>query len=141
MQLKAKKLNKDAKLPTHGHPGDASIDFYSIDKVVFPPFGQQRVPTGVAVEIPEGHVGLIWDKSSISFNFGLKVMGGVIDAGFRGELVMNLFNTRNEEVVLEKGQKVAQMLIQKFEHCDILEVDELSETVRGEGREGSTGLF
>jgi dUTP pyrophosphatase len=141
MHLKVKKLHKDAKLPTHGHPGDASLDFYSLDKVVFSPLSQQRVHTGLAVEIPEGCVGLIWDKSSISFNFGLKVMGGVIDAGFRGELVMNLFNTKNEEVVLEKGQKIAQMIIQKFEYCDILEVNDLSQTIRGEGREGSTGLF
>jgi dUTP pyrophosphatase len=139
MKLKVKKLHKDAKLPTHGHPGDASVDFYSIEDVVFLPGKQERVHTGVAVEIPEGHVGLIWDKSSISFNMGLKVMGGVIDSSFRGELVMSLLNTKNEKVVLEKGYKIAQMLIQKFEHCDILEVDELSQTVRGEGREGSTG--
>ncbi|MEK7104753.1 MAG: dUTP diphosphatase [Patescibacteria group bacterium] len=139
MKIKIKKLSKDAKLPTHGHPGDASIDFYSIEDVVFLPGKQERVHTGVAVEIPEGHVGLIWDKSSISFNLGLKVMGGVIDSSFRGELVMSLLNTKTKKVILEKGHKVAQMLIQKFEHCDILEVDELSQTVRGGGREGSTG--
>ena len=115
------------------------MDFYSIEDVVFSPGKQERVHTGVAVEIPEGHVGLIWDKSSISFNLGLKIMGGVIDSGYRGEIVMSLLNTKNEKVVLEKGHKIAQMLIQKFEHCDILEVSELSQTVRGEGREGSTG--
>jgi dUTP pyrophosphatase len=139
MQIKVKKLNEEAKLPTHGHPGDAGMDFYALEDVVFLPGKQNRVRTGVAVEIPEGCVGLIWDKSSVSFNFGLKIMGGVIDAGFRGELTMSLFNTSDKEVVLEKGHKVAQMIIQKFEHCDILEVDAISETVRGEGREGSTG--
>ena len=139
MILKVKKLHKDAKLPTHGHPGDAGLDFYAIEDVVFSPGGQMRVPTGVAIEIPEGHVGLIWDKSSVSFNKGLKILGGVIDAGFRGELVMSLVNVKKEEVKIEKGQKVAQMIIQKFEHCDIIEVEELTETVRGHGREGSTG--
>jgi dUTP pyrophosphatase len=139
MQIKVKKLKDDAKLPTHGHPGDAGMDFYAIESVVFAPGKQERVHTGVAVEIPEGCVGLIWDKSSISFNLGLKIMGGVIDAGFRGELVMSLINTGDKEVVLEKGHKIAQMIIQKFEHCDILEVDEISDTVRGAGREGSTG--
>ena len=139
MQIKVKKLKTDAKLPTHGHPGDAGMDFYAIESVVFVPGKQERVHTGVAVEIPEGCVGLIWDKSSISFNLGLKVMGGVIDAGFRGELVMSLINTGEKEVVLKKGHKIAQMIIQKFEHCDILEVDEISDTVRGVGREGSTG--
>ena len=139
MHIKIKKLREDAKLPTHGHPGDAGMDFYAVETIIFSPNKQNRVPTGVAVEIPENHVGLIWDKSSLSFNKGLKIMGGVIDSGYRGEIFMSLLNTGNEEVVIEKGAKIAQMLIQKFEHCDILEVEELSETVRGEGREGSTG--
>ncbi|MEK7089051.1 MAG: dUTP diphosphatase [Patescibacteria group bacterium] len=139
MQIKVKKLNKDAKLPTHGHPGDAGMDFYAIEDVVFGSGKQERVHTGVAVEIPENHVGLIWDKSGVSFDLGLKIMGGVIDSGYRGEIIMNLLNTGDKEIILEKGHKVAQMLIQKFERCDILEVDEISETVRGEGREWSTG--
>lgn len=91
------------------------------------------------MEIPEGYVGLIWDKSSISFNMGLKIMGGVIDAGYRGEIIMCLLNTSNKEVTLEKGHKIAQMIIQKFEHCDIVEITDLSETARGDGKEGSTG--
>ena len=139
MRIKVKKLKENAKLPTHGQPGDAGIDFYALETVIFAPGKQERVPTGVAIEIPEGYVGLIWDKSSISFNLGLKIFGGVIDAGYRGEIIMCLLNTSKKEVVLEKGHKIAQMIIQKFEDCDILEVDELSETVRGEKREGSTG--
>ena len=79
MKIKIKKCDKDAKLPTHGYPGDASVDFYSTEDVLFHPGKQGRVPIGVAVEIPEGYVGLIWDKSSISFDLGLKIMGGVKD--------------------------------------------------------------
>ena len=139
MQIKVKKLREDAKLPTHGHPGDAGMDFYCLEDVIFPPGKQERVRTGVAIEIPEGHVGFIWDKSSISFNLGLKIMGGVIDSGFRGEITMNLLNVSTKEVLMTKDHKIAQMIIQKFEYCDIVEVEELSETVRGEGREGSTG--
>ncbi len=139
MKLKVKKLHKNSKLPTHGHPGDAGMDFYCFEDVIFPPGKQERVHTGVAVEIPEGFVGLIWDKSSISFNLGLKVMGGVIDSSYRGEIIMNLLNVSDKEVLMTKDHKIAQMVIQKFEHCDILEVEELSETVRGHGREGSTG--
>lgn len=139
MQIKVKKLYKDAKLPTHGHPGDAGMDFYCVEDVSFPPGKQERVRTGIAIEIPEGYVGLIWDKSSISFNLGLKVMGGVIDSSYRGEIIMNLLNVSNKEVLMTKDHKIAQMVIQKFEHCDILEVDELSETIRGARREGSTG--
>lgn len=140
MELKVKKLVDNAKLPSKGHPGDAGIDFFATEEVIFPSGEQRSVSTGVAVAIPDGHVGLIWDKSSISFNLGLKVMGGVIDAGYRGEIIMNLVNTTNEEVKIEKGQKVAQMIIQKFEDCNIIEVLELGETVRGDGREGSTGI-
>ncbi|OGI86106.1 hypothetical protein A3A01_01635 [Candidatus Nomurabacteria bacterium RIFCSPLOWO2_01_FULL_39_17] len=139
MKIKVKKLREDAKLPTHGHPGDAGVDFYAIEKVVFAPGKQARVHTGIAIEIPEEHVGLIWDKSSISFNLGLKVFGGVIDSGYRGEIIMCLLNTSDKEVIIEKGHKVAQMIIQKFEHCEIVEVNEITETVRGAGREGSTG--
>ena len=139
MLIKVKKLYQEAKLPTHGHPGDAGLDFYTLDDVVFAPHSQAHVHTGVAIEIPEGHVGLIWDKSSISFIHGLKVMGGVIDAGYRGEVIMNILNTSNKEVNIKKGHKVAQMIVQKFEHCEIVEEKELSETARGHGREGSTG--
>ena len=139
MKIKVKKLHKDAKLPTHGHPGDAGLDFYCVEDVLFPPGKQERVHTGVAIEIPKGYVGLIWDKSLISFNLGLKVMGGVIDSSYRGEIIMNLLNVSNKEVLMTKDHKIAQMVIQKFEHCDIVEVDEISKTVRGEGREGSTG--
>src|SRR3990167_9413079 len=139
MILKVKKVDSSAKLPTHGHPGDAAVDLYCLEDVVFLPGKQERVRTGVAVEIPERYVGLIWDKSSISFNLGLKIMGGVIDSSYRGEIIMNFLNTSHKDILLEKGHKVAQMLVQKFEHCDIVEIQELSETVRGVGREGSTG--
>lgn len=139
MILKVKKLHNGAKLPTYGAPGDAGMDLYAIEDAVFPPGKQARVYTGVGIEIPEGYVGLIWDKSSISFNKGLKVMGGVIDSGYRGEIIMNFLNTSDKEVIIEKDHKVAQMIVQKFEHCEIQEVDTLSDTVRGAGREGSTG--
>lgn len=139
MELKVKKLNPEAKLPTKGHPGDAGIDFYALDAVIFPPNEQRNVKTGITLEIPEGYVGLIWDKSSVSFQKGLKIMGGVIDAGYRGEIIMSLYNTSTTEQVLEKGHKIAQMIIQKFEDCEIKEVHTVTDSVRGEGREGSTG--
>ena len=139
MKIKIKKLKTNAKLPTHGHPGDAGMDFYAVEDVHFPAFGQAQVHTGVAIEIPEGYVGLVWDKSSISFKHGLKVMGGVIDSSYRGEIIMSMKNLSNKDFTFQKGHKIAQMLIQKFEHCDILEVERLSETARGAGREGSTG--
>ena len=78
------------------------------------------------------------DKGSIS-KAGMKSLGGIFDAGYRGEFIMNMLNTSDKEVIIDKGQKAVQMLVQRFEHCDIVEVSELTETVRGAGREGSTG--
>lgn len=141
MQIKVKKLDTNAKLPMYGHPGDAGMDIFALEDVVFLPGKQMRVRTGIAFEIPLGYVGLVWDKSSISFNNGLKIMGGVIDSGFRGEFVASLFNTTTEIQEIKKGQKFTQMLIQKIESPDIIEANELSSSVRGEGREGSTGIF
>ena len=132
-------MDERAKAPGKGHPGDAGIDFFALEKVVFAPGDQMRVRTGVALEIPDGHVGLVWDKSSISFNQGLKIMGGVIDSGFRGEFVASLVNISDKEQVIEAGQKFTQMIIQRFEDCELVETTELSDSVRGGGREGSTG--
>ncbi len=139
MKLKVKKLRDGAKLPTRGHPGDAGVDFYAIENVTFLPKSKNKVFTGVSIEIPEGYVGLVWDKSSISFNKGLKTMGGVIDSGYRGEILMTLFNTCDEEVIIEKGDKIAQIIIQKFEDCDIVETENLNESIRGDKGFGSTG--
>ena len=139
MELKWKKLDERAKAPAKGHPGDAGIDFFALDTIIFSPRQQMRVRTGIALEIPPGYVGLVWDKSSISFNQGLKIMGGVIDSGFRGEFVASLANTSDKEQIIEAGQKFTQMIIQKFEDCELVEVAELSDTARGAGREGSTG--
>lgn len=139
MQIKIKKLHDDAIVPTYGNPGDAGMDIYTAEDVVFLPGEQKRIHTGIAFEIPHGYVGLVWDKSGISFNQGLKIMGGVIDAGFRGELVASMINLSGVEQKIEKGQKFTQMLIQPVALCEIVETDTLSDSIRGEGREGSTG--
>jgi dUTP pyrophosphatase len=139
MQIKVKKLRTDAKLPTHGHPGDAGMDFYSIDEICILPGARVKIFTGISIEIPQGYVGLVWDKSSISFLKGIKTMGGVIDAGYRGEMLFCVYNIGEKEVVIEKGQKIAQVIIQKFEDCDIVENSELSDSIRGDQGFGSTG--
>ena len=139
MQIKIKKLHDDAIVPTYGNPGDAGMDIYAVEDVVFLPGEQKRIHTGIAFEIPHGYVGLVWDKSGISFNQGLKIVGGVIDAGFRGELVASMINLSGVEQKIQKGQKFTQMLIQPVALCDIVETDTLSDSIRGEGREGSTG--
>lgn len=91
------------------------------------------------MEIPEGYVGLMWDKSGLSTNHRIKSLGGVIDSSYRGESLLGVINLGDVPYTVEKGHKVVQMLIQKVETAQIEEVDELSHTTRGEGGFGSTG--
>ena len=138
MKLKVKKLHVDARLPTRAHHDDAGLDIYCYESVTLTPHQTIKVPTGVAYEVPEGYVGLVWDKSSIGGK-GIKTLGGVLDSGYRGELFVPLHNMSNESYTFEAGHKIAQMLIQKVELWEVEESDELSETKRGTGAFGSTG--
>jgi len=139
MELKIKKLHPNAKVPTYAHHGDAGFDLYAIESVSIPVGARVLVGTGIAIEIPDGYVGLIWDKSGLSMVHGLKNLGGVIDAGYRGEIKAGVVNLSDEDYTITAGHKVAQMLIQKVERADIKEVTELSDTSRGHGGFGSTG--
>lgn len=139
MKLKVKKINEDAKIPTRAHHNDAGIDLYAYGEHVVAPHTTSKISTGVAIEITEGCVGLIWDKSSISSK-GLKVLGGVIDAGYRGEVIIMVHNLTDSPHVFSPSSKVAQMLVQKVELWDIEETDNLDGSSRGEGGFGSTGI-
>ena len=97
------------------------------------------VPTGIAMEIPEGYVGLIWDKSGIAIKHGMKTLGGVIDSTYRGEVLVGMINLSGSDYVFEKGHKIAQMIIQKKETVDFEECSDLADTERGCGGFGSTG--
>ncbi|MFO0718684.1 MAG: dUTP diphosphatase [Candidatus Paceibacterota bacterium] len=137
--LKIKKLRADATLPTYAHPGDAGLDIYTCESVSVEPGEKTAISTGIAMEIPEGYVGMIWDKSGIAIKNGIKTLGGVVDSGYRGEVLIGVINLSKERYTFEKGHKVAQMVIQKKEDVVVEEVQELSDTSRGEGRFGSTG--
>ncbi len=139
MKLKIKKLDPNAKLPEYAKVGDAGMDLFALEDTVARPMEVVRVRTGIAMEIPAGYVGLCWDKSGISINHKIKLLGGVIDAGFRGEIIMGLINLGTEPYTFEKGHKVMQLLIQKVEQLEIIEAEQLSETERGVGGFGSTG--
>ncbi|NCS99372.1 dUTP diphosphatase [Candidatus Parcubacteria bacterium] len=141
MLIKIKKLHKEAKLPTYGHPGDAGMDIYALAETAVPANGTSKIKTGIAIEIPEGYVALCWDKSGLSLNEGIKVIGGVFDSGYRGEYIVGVYNMKDEPFVFGKGQKIMQVLVQPVVAGEILEVDELSESSgRGESGRGSTGL-
>lgn len=139
MELKIIKLHKDAKIPTYAHHGDAGFDLFAIESVTIPVGARVLVGTGIAMEIPDGYVGLIWDKSGLAMNHGLKNLGGVIDSGYRGEIKAGVVNLSDDDYTITAGHKVAQMLIQKVERAEIKEVAELSGTTRGQSGFGSTG--
>lgn len=138
MQLKIKKVRDNAKIPNRAHHNDAGIDLYACGEHLVIPGATVMIPIGVAFEIQEGCVGLIWDKSSIGSK-NLKTLGGVIDAGYRGEVSVMVHNLSEVPYTFLHGHKVAQLLIQKVEFPEIVEVGELSDSLRGQGGFGSTG--
>lgn len=138
MKLLIKKLRDDAVLPTRAHSDDVGIDMYAYGTQSIPPGELKKIATGVCIALPEGYAGLIWDKSSVGSK-GIKVFCGVFDPGYRGEYFLVMKNTTSEEYIFNHGDKVAQMLIQKVEFPEIIEVDEIGVSERGEGAFGSTG--
>lgn len=139
MNLKIKKLTPNAKIPEYACQDDAGFDLFATENIEIKPQERVQIKTGLAMQIPPGFVGLIWDKSGLSHNQGLKTLGGVVDSGYRGEIKVGLVNLSTENYTIEAGHKVAQMIIQKKELCEIEEVTELDESDRGEGGFGSTG--
>lgn len=138
MKIKIKKLKENAKLPKYHHPGDVGMDLHTMETVAIPPLGHYRFWHGFALEFPEGYVGLIMDKGSISKE-GLTHMGGVYDAGYRGEYNTLLVNLSDKSYTFEEGDKVSQLVIMPVIIGELEETDTLSESSRGEGRFGSTG--
>ncbi len=138
MKIKIKKLKENAKLPTYHHPGDIGLDLYSMETVTIPPMGHHRFWHGFALEFPEGYGAIIMDKGSIS-KAGLHHMGGVYDAGYRGEYNTHLINLSTEPYKFEEGDKVSQLVITPVEIVELEETDTLSDSARGQGKFGSTG--
>ncbi len=139
MKLRIKKLEEQAKLPERAHLSDAGFDLFAGMAYNVRPGDRVQVSTKIALEIPKGYVGLIWDKSGLSQSKGLKTLGGVVDSGYRGEVMIGIINLSDRAYTIERGDKVAQMLIQKYEAPDIVEVQELADADRGDGAFGSTG--
>lgn len=139
MKIKIKKIHPDAIIPKYAHPGDAGMDLYTVEAFELEPSERKSIPLGISIEIPEGYVGLMWDKSGLSHKYGIKTFGGVIDSGYRGEIHAGVMNLSDKYFKFEKGQKIIQLLVQKVEHVDFEEVSDLSDSSRGEGGLGSTG--
>ncbi|HEV7362404.1 MAG TPA: dUTP diphosphatase [Mycobacterium sp.] len=141
------RLDRDLPMPSRAHDGDAGVDLCSAVDIELAPGRRALVPTGIAVAIPHGMVGLVHPRSGLATRVGLSIVNspGTIDAGYRGELKVALINLDPEEsIVLRRGDRIAQLLVQRVELPELVEVtsfDEagLGDTSRGEGGHGSSG--
>ncbi len=139
MRLKIKRLRREMIIPRYAHAGDAGLDLYSCEDYEIKPGERHVFGLGFALELPAGYVALVWDKSGLARKHGLTLLGGVIEAGYRGEYQLIMFNTSPHPYAVKKGDKIGQLLIQTIESVKIEDADTLSETERGTGGFGSTG--
>ncbi len=140
MEIHIKKTHQDAKLPEYAHPGDIGMDLYSREDCTIDPHTSHLFDIGVAMEFQEGYGAIVKDKGSVAKQ-DVHTMGGVFDAGYRGTYFIHLFNHGTKPFVVKKGQKIAQIVVLPIITPTLVEVDELSDSARGEGAFGSTGEF
>jgi len=144
LRIRVRRVHDDAVLPSYAHPGDAGADLGTTVDVHLEPGERALVPTGISIALPDGYVGLVHPRSGLAARCGLSIVNspGTVDAGFRGELKVMLINLDPREPIdLERGDRIAQLVVQRVEQAAFVEVDELPTSVRGEGGHGSTGGF
>lgn len=141
MILKIKKIHEDAIIPSYAHAGDAGLDLFSIEEKVIESGSTVLIKTGIKIELPEGTEAQVRPRSGLALKHSITVLNspGTIDEGYRGEVGIILINHGKELFKVEKGMKIAQMVIQRVVKAEIEEVKELSDTSRSEGGFGSTG--
>lgn len=141
MKIYIKKLDDNAIIPTQAHPGDAGWDLYAYKDYEIPPGETVKVGTGVAIALPKNTFGAIYARSGLATKNGLRPANcvGVCDESYRGEYIVPLYNDSKEYQYVQKGDRIAQMIVQNFVPVNAVEVDELPETERGSGGFGSTG--
>jgi dUTP pyrophosphatase len=142
VELLVAKLNDEAKLPSRAHEGDAGLDLYACEAAHIGPGERWSVGTGVAVEIPEGHAGLVLPRSGLAKKHGIALVNspGLIDSGYRGEIRVLLLNTDPAETFrVEPGDRIAQLVISPISLAEPVEAASLAESVRGDGGFGSSG--
>lgn len=142
MNLRVRRLDHRAALPARAHPGDAGLDLHALEETTLDPGERAAIPTGIAVEIPAGHAGLVLPRSGLALRHGIALVNapGLIDPGYRGELRVLLLNTdRRAPFQIEAGDRIAQLVVIRAEMVSILEAQELSVTARGVGGFGSSG--
>jgi dUTP pyrophosphatase len=143
VRISLKRLDPDLPLPARAHPGDAGVDLYAAEPIHLEPGERALVGTGIAVAIPEGHAGLVAPRSGLAVRHGLSIVNapGVVDAGYRGEVKVNLVNIGAEPVDVSRGDRIAQLVVVPVAAVEFVEVPDLDATARGDGGFGSTGGF
>ena len=141
MQINFRKLDSELPTPGHAHPGDGGVDLYARENVRLEPEAWTMVPTGIAVAIPVGYAGLVVPRSGLAARRGVGVVNGpgLVDAGYRGEINVILINHGSDPLELERGERIAQLVVVPVVEQEFVEVDELPESERGAGGFGSTG--
>ena len=137
----AVRLDGDLPLPAYAKPGDAGLDLRASELARLEPGERRLVPTGLAVAIPGGHAGFVLPRSGLAMQKGVTVLNapGLIDSGYRGELKVLLINHGAEPVIIERGERIAQLVVQRVVSVTLVEVDRLPDSARGVGGFGSTG--
>jgi dUTP pyrophosphatase len=142
VEVLVRRLDPDLPLPTYAHPGDAGADLVTAQDVELAPGERAMVPTGVAIALPDGYAAFVHPRSGLAHRFGVGVVNspGTVDAGYRGEIKVLLVNhDRSATVRLRRGDRIAQLVVQRVEHVRFVEVPELPVSARGTGGYGSTG--
>jgi len=144
VQISLLRLDPELPAPSYAHPGDAGADIHAAVEVTLQPGERALVPTGIALALPEGFVALVHPRSGLAARHGISIVNapGTIDAGYRGEVKVCLVNTDNDEpFTVRRGDRIAQLVIQRFETAAFVEVVDLPDSARGDGGYGSTGGF
>ncbi|WP_411681805.1 dUTP diphosphatase [Clostridium thailandense] len=142
IELKVKRINEEARMPEYAHEGDAGLDLFSVDDLVILPGESKLVKTGIQIELPKETEAQIRPRSGLALKNQITVLNtpGTIDEGYRGEIGVILINHGKQEFHVEKGMKIAQMVVKPVFRVNIKEIEELTDTSRGEGGFGSTGV-
>jgi dUTP pyrophosphatase len=141
VEISVKLLHPDARLPERAHPGDAGADLFSVEEVTIPAGGRRDIGTGICLAIPSGYAGFVQPRSGLAFKHGIMVVNspGLIDAGYRGEVRVSLYNSGRAPFVIAPGERIAQLVVQRVEEAVFARTDDLPGSARGEGGFGSSG--
>mgnify|MGYP001183039688 CR=1 FL=1 len=137
--IRFKKLEENAKAPTRANASDAGWDLYSTEQVSIPKFSRLTVKTGISLEMPPEMAGLIWPRSGMAVKKGIDVFAGVVDSGYRGEVMVCLYNSSEADVDIDKGDRIAQIIFHNLPQTYMFESEALNDSERGEGGFGSSG--